>query len=90
MESIGQKRLKFKKKKKTLRDNTQGGDYNEVVHFEVWSNECVASRVKSTKPLSGTLLKVCDLMGALDGISPVLLGANDATGVLLMPGIAMT
>jgi len=29
-------------------------------------------------------------MGALDGISPVLLGANDATGVLLMPGIAMT
>ncbi|KAG4099916.1 hypothetical protein H8356DRAFT_1423138 [Neocallimastix lanati (nom. inval.)] len=54
------------------------GDYNEVVHSE------------STKPLSGTLLKVCDLMGALDGISPVLLGANDATGVLLMPGIAMT
>jgi len=35
MESIGQKRLEFKKKKKTLRDNTQGGDYNEVVHFEV-------------------------------------------------------
>eukprot|EP00833_Pecoramyces_ruminatium_P003111 jgi/Orpsp1_1/1177143/evm.model.c7180000060348.1 len=87
MESLGQKYLQLK----SIKGQYTGGEYNEVVDSEAGEKYKVMNELLQELSKPGTSVeKVCTLMGPPDTMSPVLPGANDAPGLPLMPGIAMT